>query len=211
MTEQMPPPVEDRYRYWSEPPPALSPRCLWWLGQLNDRRWTVAELNAELPETIHGYDTTAELYGVYIWEWCNILWHVVAHTRYWTWRNVGSPPLDDLVGKLPEDAGSSGFSDPLNLPGIKRGTITIKGRAPEARDDLTDKLRREGEDQAAFYAFMGAPPEPGQCGAGMWDMYSGADLVCVEPAGHEDDHASRITPTMGNSPITWPRGKHDDD
>lgn len=82
----MPSPVADRYEYWSEPPPVLSDRCLWWLDRLNSRQWSTAELDAELPETCHGYDTSAQLFGVYLWEWSNILWHVVGNRRYWAGR-----------------------------------------------------------------------------------------------------------------------------
>lgn len=63
-----PKPVEDHYAYWTDPPPEMSERCAYWLRQI-DRGW--------LPNRFwrrEGYDTSAgDLYGVYIWEWLNVL------------------------------------------------------------------------------------------------------------------------------------------
>lgn len=130
MTERMPPPVEDRYEHWSEPPPVLSPRCLWWLEQLNGRRWTIAELNAELPEMIHGYDTSAELYGVWIWEWCNVLWHVVANVRWWAARDAKNPPLDEMLPTLVKGESFGGPDRTIFHTG--GSTFEIKGRLSDA-------------------------------------------------------------------------------
>ena len=58
-----PPAVADHYRYWGEAPPERSERCAYWLRQIA-RGWLPNKrLRAE------GYDTSAEMYGVYIWEY----------------------------------------------------------------------------------------------------------------------------------------------
>lgn len=66
-----PPPVEDRYLYWSDPPHAVSLRCLYWARQI-DRGWLP---NRRIGS--YGYDTSAGWYGVYIWEYLNILFPLI--------------------------------------------------------------------------------------------------------------------------------------
>jgi hypothetical protein len=63
-----PPRVEDRYRYWTDPPGAVSERCQYWLRQI-DHGWRPNRAISTL-----GYDSSAEWYGIYIWE----LQHLVA-------------------------------------------------------------------------------------------------------------------------------------
>jgi hypothetical protein len=58
-----PPRVEDRYRYWTDPPETASDRCRYWLRQI-DRGWRP---NRQISG--HGYDGSAEWYGIYIWEY----------------------------------------------------------------------------------------------------------------------------------------------
>ena len=63
-----PPRVEDRYRYWVEAPPELSARCRFWLDAIErgfrpNRRWRQED-----------YDTSAGLFGVYVWEYLHVLW-----------------------------------------------------------------------------------------------------------------------------------------
>lgn len=62
-----PPKVTDRYRYWSDPPPEQSERCRYWLRQI-ERGWRPNKHIAR-----EGYDTSAEWYGVYIWEYLNVI------------------------------------------------------------------------------------------------------------------------------------------
>ena len=62
-----PPKVDDHYAYWLEPPPQLSERCQYWIRQIErgwcpNRRWSQ-----------EGYDSSAKLYGVWIWEYCNVI------------------------------------------------------------------------------------------------------------------------------------------
>lgn len=60
-----PPKVADRYLYWSDAPPEPSPRCLYWLRQI-DLGWRP---NRHIQNCC--YDCSAEWYGVYIWEYLN--------------------------------------------------------------------------------------------------------------------------------------------
>ncbi|GGM26944.1 hypothetical protein GCM10011608_09690 [Micromonospora sonchi] len=63
-----PPRVPDHYTYWAEPPPELSARCVYWLRQI-ERGW--------LPNKSiggKGYDCTAQWFGVYLWEYLNVLY-----------------------------------------------------------------------------------------------------------------------------------------
>jgi hypothetical protein len=62
-----PPPVEDRYKYWGNRPQEISERCRWWLHQI-ERGWRPnRHIRAE------GYDASAGWYGVYIWEYINLI------------------------------------------------------------------------------------------------------------------------------------------
>ena len=63
-----PPRVDDIYRYWEEQPPEPSARCRYWLDQIEagwrpNRRWRQM-----------GCYGAAEQFGVYIWEYNNVLW-----------------------------------------------------------------------------------------------------------------------------------------
>ena len=57
----------DRYLYWSDPPPARSERCVYWLDRIAEG-WLP---NRRIRNM--GYDEAAEWYGVYIWEY----WHEI--------------------------------------------------------------------------------------------------------------------------------------
>lgn len=63
------PPRVDRYEYWGEPPPEPSPRLAYWLDRILDEGWkgSARILGA-------GYDGTAEYFGVYLWEYLNVLY-----------------------------------------------------------------------------------------------------------------------------------------
>lgn len=70
-----PMPVKDRYEYWTNPPPARSERCTYWLrqierGWLPNRRWRAL-----------GYDTSARVYGVWIWEYLNVIYPALEAAR----------------------------------------------------------------------------------------------------------------------------------
>lgn len=54
-------------RYWNEPPPELSLRCLYWMERI---------LNGWRPNRrfrSYGYHESAVQYGVWIWEWLYVL------------------------------------------------------------------------------------------------------------------------------------------
>lgn len=62
-----PPAVEDHYAHWNDPLPVRSERCRWWEHQIA-RGWRP---NKYLRR--EGYDTSSQRYGVYIWEYINVL------------------------------------------------------------------------------------------------------------------------------------------
>lgn len=67
--------VTDRYLYWSDPPPSLSDACLYWTRQI-DRGWLP---NRRIGS--YGYDTSAGWYGVYIWEYLNVIYPLIDSKR----------------------------------------------------------------------------------------------------------------------------------
>lgn len=69
-----PPAVPDPYAYWSTPPPTMSPRCAYWLRQIDagwlpNRRWRR-----------HGRDVAADLFGVWLWEYLHVIAPALAAT-----------------------------------------------------------------------------------------------------------------------------------
>lgn len=68
-----PPPVGDRYTYWAHPPPEVSGRAQWWLRQI-DRGWRPPR-----RIRVECYDCSAEWYGIYIWEYLNLLAPAMGH------------------------------------------------------------------------------------------------------------------------------------
>lgn len=62
-----PPKVDDVYRFWTEGPPEPSARCLYWLDRIG-RGWVP---NRRLSQM--GYDSSALFFGVYVWEYVNVL------------------------------------------------------------------------------------------------------------------------------------------
>lgn len=61
------PPRVDHYAFWGEPPAELSPRCRYWLAQI-ERGWRPNRFVRRM-----GYDEAAEWYGVYLWEYLNVI------------------------------------------------------------------------------------------------------------------------------------------
>ena len=59
--------VHDHRHYWTHPPPKMSPRCTWWVDRIADG-WRPNKRIRKM-----GYDEAAEYYGVYIWEYLNVL------------------------------------------------------------------------------------------------------------------------------------------
>ena len=59
--------VPDPDTYWNDPPPTQSARCDWWVRQI-ERGWLPnRRIRAE------GYYSAAGWYGVYIWEYRNVI------------------------------------------------------------------------------------------------------------------------------------------
>jgi hypothetical protein len=61
-----PPKVANYEEYWSEAPPQLSARCMYWLRQIH-RGWRPSR---RIPDC---YCCGSEWYGVYIWEYVNAI------------------------------------------------------------------------------------------------------------------------------------------
>jgi hypothetical protein len=69
-----PPKVDDHYRYWGKAPPERSPRCQYWVDQIK-RGW---KRNRRIG--MMGYDEGSEWFGVYIWEYQNVLMPLMAES-----------------------------------------------------------------------------------------------------------------------------------
>jgi hypothetical protein len=63
-----PPRVTDRYQYWGGPPPEISPRCQWWVHRIEKEGW-----RPNKRVRAHGYDSSAQFYGIYIWEYLHVI------------------------------------------------------------------------------------------------------------------------------------------
>jgi hypothetical protein len=64
--------VEDRYLYWMDPPPERSDRCAEWVERI-EAGW---RRNRRIG--MMGYDESAQFFGVYMWEWLNVLYPLLA-------------------------------------------------------------------------------------------------------------------------------------
>jgi hypothetical protein len=70
-----PPRVSDRYVWWMYQPPHGSERCAYWVRQI-EAGW--------LPNrsiSMNGYDSSAAWYGVWIWEYLNVLAPLIDQKR----------------------------------------------------------------------------------------------------------------------------------
>lgn len=70
-----PPRVALSESYWMSPPPQRSARCAYWVHQI-ERGW--------LPNRSicrNGYHSSADWYGVYIWEYLNVLAPLITQKR----------------------------------------------------------------------------------------------------------------------------------
>ena len=63
-----PPAVDDATRYWTQPPAAPSPRCLYWLHRHDTGTW---QPNRRLRT--EDYHTAAEHLGIWIWEYLHLI------------------------------------------------------------------------------------------------------------------------------------------
>jgi hypothetical protein len=71
----MPPPRVDRYVYWLDQPPEPSTRLQWWLDRITAGWRPNRRIRAM------GYDESADWFGIYIWEWTNVLWPRLAEVQ----------------------------------------------------------------------------------------------------------------------------------
>ncbi|WP_394436265.1 hypothetical protein [Streptomyces sp. SGAir0957] len=63
-----PPPVDDVTTYWTDMPPAMSPRCDYWIKRHHRGTW---RSNRWLRRS--GYHEAAERLGVWIWEYLHMI------------------------------------------------------------------------------------------------------------------------------------------
>ena len=75
-----PPRVADHYAYWNESPPERSERCAYWVEQL-ERGWMPSKYIRR-----EGYDASAAWFGVYIWEYLNVISPMITDR----WRELRS-------------------------------------------------------------------------------------------------------------------------
>lgn len=61
------PPRVDHYAYSTDAPPERSARAAWWVARF-EAGWRPNKRVRKM-----GYDTSAEYFGVYIWEYINVL------------------------------------------------------------------------------------------------------------------------------------------
>lgn len=65
--DPLPPRVTDRYLHWNRPPRQVSDRCHAWAARI------AAGWKRNRRIGMMGYDAVSEWFGVYIWEWLNVL------------------------------------------------------------------------------------------------------------------------------------------
>ena len=64
-------PVEDIQQYWMESPPEISDRCKEWIELINNG-WRPNRRVGKM-----GYYSASTFYGIYIWEYCNIIYQML--------------------------------------------------------------------------------------------------------------------------------------
>lgn len=72
MKPPAPPRVFDHYAFWRDRPPEQSARCTWWLARI------AAGWRPNARVSAMGYDDKAEFFGVWMWEYLNVLYPVLA-------------------------------------------------------------------------------------------------------------------------------------
>lgn len=105
----------DEYRFWGNAPDVPSPRLCYWLDRIADG-WTRNRRIASL-----GYAEASRFFGVYIWEWSNVLWPIFdgSHSIVWSrpstvrdWMERHDLRTDLLPGPLvhlPAPPGEPGY------------------------------------------------------------------------------------------------------
>jgi hypothetical protein len=72
LEQPRPPRVPDVYAFWGDPPPTRSARCDYWLRQIEAGWLPNRRLRMEC------YDCSAAWFGVYLWEYLNVLVPAIA-------------------------------------------------------------------------------------------------------------------------------------
>jgi hypothetical protein len=74
-----PPRVADHYEFWVDPPPAESERLKYWLKTI-EAGWRP---NRRIRQMC--YDCSAEFYGVWLWEYLNVLAPMLQEVKMRDW------------------------------------------------------------------------------------------------------------------------------
>jgi hypothetical protein len=67
-----PPRVDNVYFYWEDPPPERSAKCAYWLARIKDG-WRPNRRISEM-----GCSESAEFFGIYVWEWVNVVRPIIS-------------------------------------------------------------------------------------------------------------------------------------
>ena len=65
--------VKDIQQYWTIAPPETSARCLWWVERIQREGWLPNQRIRSM-----GYYERAKFFGVYLWEYLNVLVPLIA-------------------------------------------------------------------------------------------------------------------------------------
>ena len=142
-----PPRVDDPDVFWSEPPPVLSARCVYWMGRIVNG-WRPSRRIAGL-----GYYSMAGYLGVFIWEQCNVIYPMLSG------HPAPSPAKIDPTRNIIEQVAA-----PLaNLDGhVPRATITMqpwRARHLAAQRPMTEAEEVDSSARRAAKFMTMAPAE----------------------------------------------------
>jgi hypothetical protein len=116
-----PPRVDDDERYWADPPPELSPRCVWWVERIK-AGWRP---NRRIGSMAYGERTS--FHGVYVWEYLNVLAPLLRQ-------------LEDAERRVALDLGVRA-ADELEVHRVDEQAPAAAPREPDALEGLDERLR----------------------------------------------------------------------
>lgn len=94
LSDVPPPRVSSVELFWSDPPPAPSPRCLWWCLRIH-RGWRP---NKRLRGK--GYYELAEFYGVWIYDYIHVIYPLIKSMRVFDEAKLGEVTLTHTGTKM---------------------------------------------------------------------------------------------------------------
>ena len=110
-----PPKIKDVMAYWADPPPERSARCQWWLEQFAEG-WRPNQRICRM-----GYHTSAEFYGVHLWEYLNVLSPALRAWEVWdkAVTEFRREVADMLAGKPVSPKFEAAYFSPVPLTFIR--------------------------------------------------------------------------------------------